>query len=106
MKGKLLSFAVFVLLHCTQKKNSIQFSISFTKEMAEQAQDGRLLLLLANNDKSEPRMQISDGLKTQLVFGVDVDGMKPGQEILVNENAFGFPIQSVNGIPKGEYFVQ
>src|SRR5260370_20712977 len=106
MKGKLLIFALFAWLHCTQKENSVRFSVSFTKEMGDQAQDGRLLLMLANNDKSEPRMQISDGLKTQLVFGIDVDGMKPGQEIIIDENAFGFPIRSITGIPKGEYFVQ
>jgi len=44
--------------------------------------------------------------KTQLVFGIDVDGMKPDQEIIIDENAFGFPIRSITGIPKGEYFVQ
>jgi len=74
--------------------------------MAEQAQDGRLLLMLANNDKSEPRMQINDGLKTQLVFGIDVDGMLPGAEITIDENAFGFPIRTLADIPKGDYFVQ
>src|SRR5258707_5609175 len=106
MKSRLLILALFALFHCTQKKSSVRFSIAFTKEMAEQAQDGRLLIMLANNDKSEPRMQISDGLKTQLIFGVDVEGMKPGEEIIIDENAFGFPIRSVSGIPKGEYFIQ
>ncbi len=75
--------------------------------MSDQAQDGRLLLLLANNDKSEPRFQINDGLTTQLVFGIDVEGMKPGTEIvLTEENTFGFPVRSLVNIPKGEYFVQ
>jgi hypothetical protein len=64
-------------------------------------------LLLANNDKSEPRFQINDGLTTQLVFGIDVEGMQPGQEIIVNtENAFGFPKRFIKDIPAGEYYVQ
>ncbi len=63
----------------TQKDKAPVFKVSFTKEMSEQAQDGRLLLLLANNNKSEPRFQINDGLSTQLVFGIDVEGMKPGR---------------------------
>jgi hypothetical protein len=67
---------------CSEQKNSLSFSISFTQELSDQAQDGRLLIMLANNDKSEPRFQISDGLSTQLVFGIDVEGMKPGQEIV------------------------
>lgn len=97
-----------LLFQCdsTTDSTNARFRISFTKEMAEQAQDGRLLLLLSNNDKAEPRNQINDGLTTQLVFGVDVEGMKPGDQIDMGENAFGFPIRSVNDIPKGEYFVQ
>ena len=99
MKSKLLILVLFALSQCTHKKSTVLFSLSFTKEMADKAQNGRLLLMLSNNDKSEPRMQISDGLKTQLVFGIDVDDMKPGQEIIISENAFGFPIRSVSGIP-------
>ena len=96
------------LFRCDTKSqsDSITFVISFTKEISENAQDGRLLLLLANNDKSEPRFQINDGLTTQLVFGVDVEGMKPGDEIVIDESAFGFPKKSVKDIPPGEYFVQ
>ena len=88
------------------KKGGLKFSISFTPEMSDQAQDGRLMLLLANNDKSEPRNQINFGLTTQLAFGVDVEGMKPGQEIVLDESSFGFPIRNVNNIPAGEYYVQ
>lgn len=101
-------FLFLLLAGCsTQNRNTTIFKISFTKEMSDQAQDGRLLLLLANNDKSEPRFQINDGLTTQLVFGIDVEGMQPGQEIMVSaENAFGFPIQSIHHIPAGEYYVQ
>lgn len=64
------------------------------------------MLLLATNDKSEPRNQISFGLKTQLAFGIDVDGMKPGDEIIIDATAFGFPVKSTANIPAGEYYVQ
>ncbi|MCA4895126.1 MAG: hypothetical protein ING84_08995 [Cytophagales bacterium] len=101
---------VFLLsLQCSDSADTnslLKFSFSFTKELSEQAQDGRLLLLLSTNDKAEPRFQINDGLETQLVFGVDVDGMKPGDEIVVDESAFGFPIQNLKNIPAGDYFVQ
>ena len=86
--------------------DAVQISISFTKALSEQAQDGRLLLMLADNDKTEPRNQINDGLNAQLVFGVDVEGMKPGDEIIIDQSAFGFPVTNVNDIPKGDYFVQ
>jgi len=91
---------------CSQKSDSLCFVISFTQELSEKAQDGRLLLLLANNDKTEPRFQITDGLSAQLVFGIDVDGIRPGQEITIDETAFGFPKRSLSDIPAGQYFVQ
>lgn len=108
MKSKLLIIILFSLVagQCSQKRDSPRFIITFTQQLSEQSQDGRLLLILANNDKSEPRFQISDGLSTQLIFGIDVEGVKPGQEIIIDESAFGFPKRSINDIPAGEYFVQ
>lgn len=100
----LLSVLAFT---CSNPPNiSVQFAISFTEEMSDQAQDGRLLLMLAKSDKTEPRFQINDGLKTQLIFGVDVEGMKPGDQIAIDGKAFGFPIRNVADIPAGEYMVQ
>jgi hypothetical protein len=98
-----------LIIQCNPSSDStskVKFAIAFTREMSDQAQDGRLLLLLADNDKSEPRNQINDGLNTQLVFGVDVEGMKPGDEIIIDEKAFGFPVRSIRDVPRGEYFIQ
>ncbi len=89
-----------------EQRRSVQFAVRFTPELESQAQDGRVLLMLSNNDKAEPRFQINDGLNTQLVFGVDVEGMQPGQDIIIDENAFGFPKRSLAEIPPGKYYVQ
>jgi hypothetical protein len=105
----LLFLFCILLFSCSATSDSQQqpyFVVSFTKEMSDQAQDGRLLLMLSNNEKAEPRNQINDGLDTQMVFGIDVNGMKPGDEIIVDDNAFGFPVRSLKEIPKGEYIVQ
>src|SRR5688572_4497828 len=112
MKASYLLFIGLLLvgMNCSspdsKKSSPLKFSITFTPEMSDQAQDGRLLLLLSNNDKAEPRFQVSDGLKTQLVFGVDVEGVKPGDAMIVDAIAFGFPIQNLADLPAGEYFVQ
>lgn len=102
----LLIVAGLLLGHCTPPNTNSSFSISFTKELSEQAQDGRLLLLLSNNDKDEPRFQINDGLTSQLIFGIDVEGLKPGDEVRIDEKAFGYPIPSIKDVPSGEYYVQ
>lgn len=102
----LITALIGVRCSTSQTSSTLTFSVSFTKEMSDQAQDGRLLLIVANNNKSEPRFQISDGLSTQLIFGVDVEGMQPGQEIVIDESAFGYPQRSLKDIPTGDYYVQ
>lgn len=110
MKLQNLLFAILALalMQCApgNQKSNLKFAISFTEEMSDQAQDGRLLLMLANNDTREPRFQINEGLKAQLVFGIDVEGMKPGDEIVIDEKAFGFPVKNVADIPAGTYYAQ
>lgn len=107
MRIILLPFALALLAwQCAPSTKARTFTISFTKEMSEQAQDGRLLLMLAKDSLAEPRFQISDGLNTQLIFGVDVEGMKPGDLISIDQKAFGYPILSIDGIPDGDYYVQ
>jgi hypothetical protein len=101
-----LFFAGIGCLTTEKKSSPLKFSITFTQEMSDQAQDGRLLLMLSNNDKDEPRNQISDGLSTQLVFGMDVEGVKPGDAMVVDATAFGYPFQNLGDVPAGDYFVQ
>lgn len=71
----------------------------------EGALDGRLLVMLSVDDSSEPRFQISDGPGTQLVFGVDVEDWSEGT-IEVGDDAYGYPIERLSGVPAGTYFVQ
>lgn len=68
--------------------------------------DGRLLLMLSTNDEREPRFQISDGYGTQLIFGQNVDQMKPGEPIVFNSEQFGYPYESLAEVPPGEYYAQ
>jgi hypothetical protein len=84
----------------------IKFAVSFPAERSAAPLDGRLLLLLATNDETEPRFQISDGPATQLVFGIDVDGLKPGAEAILDASAFGYPVRSLAELPAGQYYVQ
>jgi hypothetical protein len=83
-----------------------KFAVSFPAQRSAQPLDGRVLLLLSNNASAEPRFQINDGATTQLVFGIDVDGLAPGKEAVIDSSAFGYPIQSLSKLPAGDYYVQ
>ncbi len=85
---------------------SPQFSVSFTKERSAQPLDGRLLLLLSDDPSAEPRMQIGLSPKTQMVFGVDVEQLQPGQAASIGDTAFGYPIRYLRDVPPGDYYVQ
>jgi hypothetical protein len=85
---------------------SQKFRISFPQERSAKSLDGRILLLLSTDFSAEPRMQIDDGPKTQIVFGVDVDSLAPRQEAVIDESAYGYPIRSLSQLKDGEYNVQ
>jgi hypothetical protein len=84
----------------------VKFAVSFPAARSAAPLDGRLLLLLSTNDAAEPRFQISDGPSTQLVFGIDVDGLAPGAEATVDASALGYPLRSLAEVPAGAYHVQ
>ena len=83
-----------------------RFLISFSRARSAEPQDGRLLLMLAADSTSEPRFQISDGPTTQLIFGIDVDGLPPGREAVIDATVFGYPVASLADLPPGRYWVQ
>src|SRR5271170_2503798 len=85
---------------------SPRFSVSFPSERSARPLDGRLMLLLSNDPTAEPRMQINDTVRTQIAFGVTVDGWKPGDATVVDDTAFGYPIRSLKNLPEGDYYVQ
>jgi len=69
--------------------------------------DGRLLLLVAKDDTREPRFQITaTSPSTAQVFGIDVDGLKAGDERTFDSGVLGYPIESLSQLPAGEYTVQ
>jgi hypothetical protein len=80
--------------------------VKVAPDLASRPLDGRLLLMLSKDDAAEPRFQISDEPKTQQVFGIDVDGWRPGEAATVDASALGFPRESLSGLPAGTYTVQ
>ncbi|HXW06155.1 MAG TPA: alpha/beta hydrolase-fold protein [Vicinamibacterales bacterium] len=69
--------------------------------------DGRLLLLISKNSTGEPRLQVSQtSYASAQVFGIDVEGMKPGDERTLDAAVLGYPLESLSDLPAGEYVVQ
>ena len=91
----------------TAKPSGQRFEVSFPKEMSAAPLDGHVLLLISNNDTKEPRFQISFmTAESQQVFGIDVDALAPGAPAIIDASTLGYPAESLNDVPAGDYWVQ
>jgi hypothetical protein len=85
----------------------LRIAVRFPATLKDKALDGRLLLLVSTDGRTEPRFQISDtSIKTQQVFGLDVEGAAPGEEAVFDAGVLGYPLESLAEVPAGEYTVQ
>jgi len=82
------------------------FALSISEEVSSESLDGRLLLILSRDDESEPRFQVRSGVNAAQIFGVDAEGLAPGETMTIDGSVFGYPIDSLDAVPPGEYFVQ
>jgi hypothetical protein len=86
---------------------ALRVAVRFGAGVSPEPLDGRLLLLISTDDAAEPRFQISEtSLKSQQVFGLDVEGMQPGEERIFDASVLGYPLESLRELPPGTYTVQ
>jgi hypothetical protein len=86
----------------------LRIAISFPATRSAAPLDGRVLLFISDDGRSEPRTQTDQyrANSTRPIFGVDVDGMKPGQDVVIDDTVEGWPARSLRDIPPGDYWVQ
>jgi hypothetical protein len=84
----------------------VRFEVSIADTPARGPIDGRLFVMVSNDDRDEPRLQISDSPSSQVIAGVDVNAMKPGAPVEVDGTATAYPIDSLAQLPEGTYTVQ
>jgi hypothetical protein len=82
------------------------FTIRFDAALADQPQDGRLLLMLSNTDRDEPRFLVDNSLDTQLIYGRNVSDWSADAGMLIDAAHIGFPINTLTDLPPGRYYVQ
>jgi hypothetical protein len=100
------ALSAIALLGATQRASGPRFEVRFTAEQSREPLDGRLLVMLSTDDSKEPRFLINDTLKTQQVFGHDVEAMRPGRPASVGVTDPGYPLESLKDVPAGTYTVQ
>ena len=102
----ILGTFLFTDIYTDRYDENLEFVVSFDAALADGAQDGRLLILLATDDSKEPRFRISTSADTQLVFGINVDDWQASDTRLVDRSAIGYPLKQLSDVPAGIYYAQ
>jgi len=84
------------------------FAVSFPTARSAAPLDGRIILLLSRDFSREPKSHVGpdEPLDAPFMFGTDVDGLRPGETVVVDDAAFGWPARRIGDLPAGDYYVQ
>jgi hypothetical protein len=104
--GLALAALVSATLSSAAVLHAQQLRVTLPTSRASAPLDGRVLFFISADTTGEPRFQVGDGVGTAQVFGVDVDGLRPGSSATLDASAFGYPLSSLRELPPGRYRVQ
>ncbi len=102
MRGALFGTAMSI----ATVSGAYEFEVRFSTEVGSEKVDGRVILLLSTDDSVEPRFQSRPGVRAIQIFGVDVNDLSPGEDVVIDSSIFGYPVESLDELPPGPYNVQ
>lgn len=84
-----------------------QSSLRFEVTSRIPASQGRLFIVVAKSDRPEPRTTITEaGPDASTVLARDIENLETGATAAVDRTDAIFPIQSLDELPAGDYYVQ
>jgi len=84
--------------------SEVRFEISFPASARSEPVTGRVYIMISRQGEPEPRFQI--GRTGVPLFGRDVESLQPGATAVIDDTDLGAPLESLEEIPAGEYYVQ
>lgn len=108
LSGSLIAAAALSGSVAAAPATGLEFAISYSASQSAGPLDGRVILLLSRDLTREPRTHVepNEPLASPYLFGLNVEGLTPGSDAVVNDNAFGWPAAHLSAIPNGDYLVQ
>lgn len=85
---------------------SPRFEISYPASLDNGPVTGRVFVMISKSNQSEPRLQAGSYNASVPFFGLDVNALKPGENAVVDTSVLGYPVDTLNQLPAGEYYVQ
>jgi hypothetical protein len=110
-RGISIAIALFLLgapvANQTKRPRRVGAEISSSRDASAAPVDGRLFLLISKDNKNEPRFEVGESeIKSQQIFGIDVERLGPDQTLLMDGSVLGYPMRSLDEIPPGDYYAQ
>ena len=102
--GVLISGGSYTVADSSPQAGGLKFTVSYPKAVNAGPITGRVYVILTETERAEPRFQV--GTRGVPFFGLDVEQLPPGEKAVIDENIFGYPVESLTGIPPGDYYVQ
>jgi enterochelin esterase-like enzyme len=96
---------LWIVLVCSASATP-RFDIRLSPSAVSSPVDGRIILIVSKDPEGEPRFHVSWDLETQQIFGLDVDGWRPGDIAHIDGAAAGYPLRGLSDLPPGAYHVQ
>lgn len=83
-----------------------RFEISYPAGLDNGPITGRVFVTISKNNKVEPRLQAGSYDRSVPFYGLDVDALKPGDNAIIDTSVPGYPVDRLNQLPAGEYYIQ
>jgi len=80
--------------------------INYPSEYYQENLDGRLIVLISTEAKTDLRFSLNDSANTCQGFGMDVENWSPNTRMSFDQSGFGYPVNSVGQLVNGNYYAQ
>ena len=90
-----------------QSSPALTFEVSFSPEAHPGPITGRAYVIVSKSSEPEPRLQTGFDLARGVpIWGKNIGDVRPDEAVVIDGDVFGFPFESINDLPPGDYFVQ
>ena len=83
-----------------------RFQITYAAGLDSGPITGRVFVMISKNNRTEPRLQAGSYNGSVPFFGLDVEALKAGDNAVIDTSVLGYPVDNLNQLPAGDYYVQ
>src|SRR5262245_59908243 len=85
---------------------ALRFDVSFVPQVHDAPITGRAFVMVTRSIDKQPEVRLQIGRTGVPFFGRDVEQLQPEKIVSIDGSDLGTPLDSINDIPAGDYYVQ